>query len=85
MPRNWTPVIALAVVSQLIGQGMMVFALGRVSPLVFGLALLTQPVVSATMGWISFGETLAPADWVGAVMIGLALILVRQPDRSKDQ
>jgi drug/metabolite transporter (DMT)-like permease len=37
------------------------------------------------MGWISFGETLALADWIGAVMIGLALILVRQPDRSKDQ
>ncbi len=85
MPVNWTPVIALAVVSQLFGQGMMVYALGRVSPLVFGLALLTQPVVSATMGWISFGETLAPLDVAGAVMIGLALIMVRQPDRSKDQ
>ncbi|NBU85160.1 MAG: DMT family transporter, partial [Sphingomonadaceae bacterium] len=85
MPHNWTPVIALAVVSQLIGQGMMVFALGRVSPLVFGLALLTQPVVSATMGWISYGETLAAPDLLGAAMIGLALILVRQTDRSKDQ
>ncbi|MFM1981599.1 MAG: hypothetical protein RJB22_318 [Pseudomonadota bacterium] len=85
MPSNWTPVIALAVVSQLIGQGMMVFALGRVTPLVFGLALLTQPVVSATMGWITYGETLAAPDLVGAAMIGLALILVRQPDRSKDQ
>ena len=85
MPVNWTPVIALAVVSQLFGQGMMVYALGRVSPLVFGLALLTQPVVSATMGWISYGETLAPLDVAGAVMIGLALIMVRQPDRSKDQ
>lgn len=83
LPVNWTPVIALAVVSQLLGQGMMVYALGRVSPLVFGLALLTQPVVSATMGWISYGETLAPVDVMGAVMIGLALILVRQPDRSK--
>ncbi len=85
LPHNWTPVIALAVVSQLIGQGMMVFALGRVSPLVFGLALLSQPVVSATMGWISYGETLLLPDWIGAGLIGLALLLVRQPDRSKDQ
>lgn len=85
LPHNWTPVIALAVVSQLIGQGMMVYALGRVSPLVFGLALLTQPVVSATMGWISYGETLLLPDWIGAGLIGLALLLVRQPDRSKDQ
>jgi drug/metabolite transporter (DMT)-like permease len=85
MPHNWTPVIALAVVSQLIGQGMMVYALGRVTPLVFGLALLTQPVVSATMGWISYGEMLALPDWIGAGLIGLALLMVRQPDRSKDQ
>ncbi len=83
MPTNWTPVIALAVVSQLLGQGMMVYALGRVTPLVFGLALLTQPIVSAAMGWFSYGETLAPLDVAGAVMIGLALILVRQPDSSK--
>lgn len=83
MPTDWTPVLALAVVSQLIGQGMMVYALGKVSPLVFGLALLTQPVVSATMGWISFGEKLAFPDMVGAGLIGLALVLVRQPDRSK--
>ncbi|MFM7029027.1 MAG: DMT family transporter [Chakrabartia sp.] len=83
VPGNWTPVIALAVVSQLLGQGMMVYALGRVSPLVFGLALLTQPIVSASMGYLSYGETLAPLDVAGAVMIGLALILVRQPDRSK--
>jgi drug/metabolite transporter (DMT)-like permease len=85
MPHNWTPVIALAVVSQLIGQGMMVYALGRVTPLVFGLALLTQPVVSATMGWISYGEMLTLPDWIGAGLIGLALLMVRQPDRSKDQ
>lgn len=83
IPRDWTPVLALAIVSQLIGQGMMVFALGRVSPLVFGLAMLTQPIVSAAMGWISFGETLQLPDWIGAGLIGLALLLVRQPDRSE--
>jgi drug/metabolite transporter (DMT)-like permease len=64
---------------------MMVYALGRVTPLVFGLALLTQPVVSATMGWISYGEMLTLPDWIGAGLIGLALLMVRQPDRSKDQ
>lgn len=80
-PGNWTPVIGLAVVSQLIGQGAMVYALGRVSPLVFGLALLTQPVVSATVGWVGYGEGLALPDWIGAALIGLALVLVRQPAR----
>jgi drug/metabolite transporter (DMT)-like permease len=77
MPTDWTPVIALAVVSQLIGQGLMVYVLGKVSPLLFGLALLTQPVISASIGWWRYGETLAPLDWVGAGLIAAALVIVR--------
>jgi drug/metabolite transporter (DMT)-like permease len=77
MPTNWTPVIALAVVSQLIGQGLMVYVLGKVSPLLFGLALLTQPIVSAGMGWWAYGETLGPIDAIGAALIAAALVMVR--------
>ncbi len=84
-PTDWTPLVALAVLSQLVGQGLMVYVLGRVSPLLIGLALLTQPIVSAAIGWIVYGETLALPDWIGAVLIGLALVLVRQPDRKPDQ
>lgn len=81
MPTNWTPLIALALLSQLIGQGAMVYVLGKVSPLLFGLALLTQPVISATVGWLRYGEGLAPLDWFGAAMVALALVLVRPPQR----
>jgi drug/metabolite transporter (DMT)-like permease len=77
IPGNWTPVILLAVVSQLIGQGLMVYVLGKVSPLLFGLALLTQPIVSAAIGWFRYGETLAPVDWIGAALIAAALVMVR--------
>ena len=34
-PTNWTPVVALAITSQLIGQGLLVFALRHFSPLVW--------------------------------------------------
>jgi drug/metabolite transporter (DMT)-like permease len=77
MPVDWTPVLALAVVSQLIGQGLMVYVLGKVSPLLFGLALLTQPIVSAALGWGLYAETLATADWIGAALIATALVMVR--------
>lgn len=85
MPNNWTPVVLLAVVSQLIGQGLMVFVLGKVSPLLFGLALLTQPVIAAAIGWQQYGERLSSLDWIGAVLIALALVLVRlaeTPDKA---
>lgn len=77
VPTNWTPLIALAIGSQLIGQGLLVFAIGEVPPLVVGLALLTQPAVSAAIGWLTFGEHLSLRDWLGAAAIAVALVLVR--------
>lgn len=78
LPGNWWPLLALAIVSQLIGQGCMIYALGHLSPLVVGIALLIQPAVAAALGWAIFGETLAAADAIGAALVAAALVLVRQ-------
>jgi drug/metabolite transporter (DMT)-like permease len=84
MPGDWTPLIALALLSQVIGQGLMIYALGALSPLVVGLALLTQPIVAAAIGWFVYGERLGIADVAGAVMIAVALVLVRlAPERAR--
>lgn len=77
VPTHWAPLIALAIGSQLIGQGLLVFAIGEVPPLVVGLALLTQPAVSAAIGWIAYREHLSLRDWLGASAIAAALVLVR--------
>lgn len=77
IPANWTGIIALAICSQLVGQGLLVYALGHVPPLVVGIAMLTQPALSALLGWIYYGEMLTARDWLGASMIVVALILVR--------
>jgi drug/metabolite transporter (DMT)-like permease len=76
-PDNWTGAVALAICSQLIGQGLLVYALGHVPPLVVGIAMLTQPALSALLGWVYYGETLTARDWLGAAMIVVALVLVR--------
>lgn len=78
LPGNWWPLIALAVISQLIGQGCMIYALGHLTPLIVGIALLIQPAVGAALGWAIFGEKLAAADLFGAVLVAAALVLVRQ-------
>ena len=77
-PGAWGPLVALALVSQVIGQGCMIYALGRLPPLVVGLGLLVQPVVAAAIGWARYDERLTPADLVGAALIATALVLVRR-------
>jgi drug/metabolite transporter (DMT)-like permease len=81
IPSNWTFVLLLALGSQVIGQGLLVYGIGHVPPLVVGLALLSQPAISAFVGWTVYGETLSPLDWIGAAAIATALVLVRLPQK----
>ena len=81
MPQDWLPVIALSVSSQLIGQGLLVYAMGHVSPVVVGLCFLTQPIASAAIGWLAFQERLSAEDALGALLICAALVLIRLPGR----
>lgn len=74
MPTDWRPVVALAISSQLAGQGLMVFASGRLPAPILALGLLIQPLVSAAAGWVAFGETLGPLELAGAALILAALI-----------
>ena len=81
IPHDWTYVLLLAIGSQVIGQGLLVYGIGHVPPLVVGLALLTQPAISGFVGWVIYDEKLRPVDWLGAAAIATALVLVRLPQR----
>ena len=76
-PQAWGPVVGLFVLSQLVGQGLMVFALNYFPPLGVGLALLTQPVVASLYGWLACGEVLSGLDIVGKVLVGASLAVSR--------
>lgn len=77
-PGNWGVLIGLALASQVFGQGLMIYALGHLSPLVVGIALLSQPVVAGTVGWIVYDERLGVPDFIGAILVAIALVLVRR-------
>ena len=85
LPSDWGPLIALALVSQVLGQGLMIYALGHLEPIVVGIALLTQPLVGGAIGWFAYGETLGPVDLVGAAIVAAALVLVRRGPRAPAQ
>lgn len=81
LPGDWTAVILLSISSQLIGQGLLVYAMGHLSPVVVGLCFLTQPMASAAIGWAAYDERLSMIDAAGALLICAALVLIRVPDR----
>lgn len=81
MPYDWTPVVMFALSSQVLGQSLLVFAIGNLSPLVVGLVLLSQPAIAALIGWFAYDERLSATDIVGALAIAAALVLVRLPQR----
>lgn len=82
IPRDWTPVILLALSSQVIGQGLIIWSLPRFSPLVIGLTLLVQPAIAALFGGMIFDEGLGVIDLFGGMMVCMALVLIRLPSRS---
>lgn len=78
---GWTPVLTLALSSQIVGQGLLVFSLRHFPPLIIGMALLTQPAIAALVGWLAFGEALLPLDILGMALVGAALVLARAPGK----
>lgn len=76
-PQSWGPVVALAFSSQLVGQGLLVYAMRHFTPLAIGLALLSQPAIAALAGWLAFGETLGALDIFGMMLLAAALVMAR--------
>lgn len=74
---GWGPVIALAVLSQIVGQGLLVYTLAYFPPLIIGMALLTQPAIAALSGWLAFGEILGWPDVAGMALVAAALVIAR--------
>jgi drug/metabolite transporter (DMT)-like permease len=80
-PHSWWPLIALMLGSQVVGQGLLVYALRHFPPLIIGLSLLTQPAVAVLAGWFAFHEALTAWDGIGMVLVGAALVLARAGEK----
>lgn len=64
------PLIGLALVSQIMGQGLLSFTLGKVRANLSSLIVLSQPVIAAVYSFFIFGEKLSSIE-----MLGIAVVL----------
>ena len=76
-PADWTALVRAGLVQPGHRAGLLVYALGHVPPLVVGIAMLTQPALSALARLALLWRSFTPLDWGGAAAIVVALVLVR--------
>lgn len=78
---GWGILVALALVSQVGGQGLIAFALAHLPAALSSLTLLIQPLAAALFAWVLFGERLTPRGMLGGVIIIAAILLARSSGR----
>ncbi len=83
VPTDWRPLIALALCSQVAGQALMISTVSKVSPLLFGVSLLAQPLIAGAIGWVRYGERLTAPDFAGAALIAVAMLLIRRNEAQR--
>jgi drug/metabolite transporter (DMT)-like permease len=72
---GWATVAGCAVAAQVVGQGLIAYALAHLRPTFSSLGLLVQTLGAATSAWLVLGERLSAIQIVGALVIvgGIAL------------
>ncbi|MEG3894432.1 MULTISPECIES: DMT family transporter [unclassified Microcoleus] len=82
--QGWLAVIALAVICQAFGQGLLIHSLGRLSSGFVALFLLLEPAIAAIIAWVLFSESLSLFNWL-AFSVVLAGIYLAKSSISADK
>lgn len=78
--QGWSMVIALAVVCQTFGQGLLVFSLKRFSSSFVGIFTLLKPILTAFLAWLIFAEDLNLLSGLAVILILLGIYLAKSSD-----
>ncbi len=76
--RGLGVLLALAIGPQVIGQGLIAWALRELPASFSSVTLLVQPATAALLGWLCFDERFGPWQWTGAVCLVAGIGLARR-------
>lgn len=74
---GWGVLVALALVAQLAGQGLITYAVAHMSASLASVGLLLQPVMATLFAWALLGETLSWIQVLGAAIVLAGVALAR--------
>jgi len=66
---GWMVLVGLAVVTQILGQGLIAYAFAHLPASISSVSLLIQPVMASLYAWILFREAVGPAQWIGGAIV----------------
>jgi len=77
---GWSAVISLALICQVIGQGLLTYSLARFSSGLVAVSMLTIPVIAAILAMIILSEKLSLLNWLAfaVVLAGIYLSVSAQ-------
>lgn len=76
--QGWAILIALGVLVQAGGQGLIAYGVGRLPIVVSTVLLWTQPLAAAALSWVMFDERLGVIALVGAALLLFGLYTVQR-------
>jgi drug/metabolite transporter (DMT)-like permease len=80
MPRSlngWLTLLSLAIVSQVLGQGLLAVALGRLPATFSSLVIFLEAVGAAALGWLVLNESLGTLQLLGGALILFGIWVAR--------
>ena len=75
---GWAVLVALALVTQVLGQGLIAYAFAHLPASLSSVSLLIQPVMAALFAWVLFGEAIGPAQFVGGAVVLAGIWLAKR-------
>ncbi|MDZ3952345.1 DMT family transporter [Bacillus thuringiensis] len=77
---EWWPLISLAIFSQILGQGLLSFCLGKVNVVLSSILVLLQPLVAAVYAWFLFSQTFTIIEGIGMFisLVGIYIVKMKQ-------
>lgn len=78
----WGGIVAMALISQLLGHTAMNASLRWFSPSAVAFTTLIEPIVAAVLAWIVFGERLGATTFAGGALVLAAIALFVREERA---
>ena len=76
--RGWLVLLGLAWISQVLGQGLIVYGLAHLPASFSSVGLLIQPVAAALLAWVLLGEALGAWQLAGGVAVLVGILVARR-------